>query len=53
MYFTQDAFYPVLNYLSLYFSKNARENSMVNPEMVVKFTVLIPYYQARLRLANQ
>ena len=27
----------------LYFLQNARENNIVNPKMVVKFTILVPY----------
>ena len=35
------AYYLVLNYLK--FPQNARENNIVNPKMVVKFTILVPY----------
>ena len=35
----------VLIRISLHeFPKNARENNIVNQKMVVKFTILVPYY---------
>ena len=39
--FDQNDFTPVL--YCLWFPKNARENNIVNPKMVVKFTILVPY----------